>query len=74
MGGFDPEEWTVGSHTSDQNQRIVEFVRPGERNDNWTALLTPQVLRRSANAEPIDVFVTRVQDCFPSILHVDSWW
>ena len=36
MGGFDSKEWTVGNQVSDQNQRIIEFVRSNENIDNWT--------------------------------------
>jgi len=60
VGGFDPKEWTVGHQASDQNQRIFEFVRPGEKIDNWTELLTFQVLRKAANPEPIDAMVGRI--------------
>jgi hypothetical protein len=60
MGGFDPKEWTVGHQTSDQDQRIIEFVRPGEKIDNWTELLTMQVLRKPTSPDPIDAFVARM--------------
>jgi len=60
MGGFDPKEWTVGNQTADQNQRIAEFVRPGEKIDNWTELLTSQVFRKPSNPEPIDALVARM--------------
>lgn len=62
MGGYEPKEWTVGHHASDQNQHITEFVRPNENIDNWTELLTSQVIRKSPNAEPIDVFVAHIND------------
>lgn len=58
--GFDSKEWTVGSHTEDRNQRIVEFVRPGEKIDNWTELVTLQTLRKPTNPERIDVMVARM--------------
>lgn len=60
IGGFDPKEWTVGNQTSDQNQRIIEFVRPGEKIDNWTELLTSQVFRKPSNPEPIHALVARM--------------
>jgi hypothetical protein len=60
IGGFDINEWTVGHHVSDKNQRIVEFVRPGEKIDNWTELLTSQVFRKPAEPERIDSMVARV--------------
>ena len=60
VGGFDPKEWTVGRQSSDQNQRIVEFVRPGEKIDNWTELLTMHVRRKPTNPVPIDALVARV--------------
>jgi hypothetical protein len=60
MGGFDLKEWTVGYQGSDQNQRIVEFVRPGEKIDSWTELFTLQTLRKPANQERIDAMVARV--------------
>ena len=60
IGGFNLKEWTVGHQASDQNQRILEFVRPGEKIDNWTELLTSQVLRKAANPVPIDVMVARI--------------
>ena len=50
----------MGHQASDQNQRITEFVRPGEKIDNWTELLTWQALRKPTNPEPIDAFVARV--------------
>ena len=59
MGGFDLKEWTVGHQASDQNQRIVEFVRLGEKIDSWTELFTMQTLRKPANPEPIDAMVAR---------------
>ncbi len=60
MGGFNPGEWTIGNSTGDQNQRVTEFVRHGEKIDNWTELLTMQALRKPANAEPITAMVARV--------------
>lgn len=57
MGGFDPKDWNVGHQAGDQNQRIIEFVRPGEKIDNWTELLTIQTLRKPPVPEPIDTFV-----------------
>ena len=60
MGGYDLKEWTLGHQTSDRNQHITEFVRPGEKIDNWTELLTLQVLRKPINPEPIDTMVARV--------------
>src|SRR5437899_2166150 len=60
VGGFDLKEWTVGRQRSDQNQRIVEFVRPGEKIDSWTELFTSQVLRKPPNPGPIDALVARV--------------
>jgi hypothetical protein len=59
MGGFDPKEWTVGHQASDQNQRIVEFVRPGEKIDSWSELFTMQTFRKPANPDPIDALVAR---------------
>ncbi len=60
IGGFDPREWTVGHQASNQNQRIVEFVRPGEKIDSWTELFTMQTLRKPASPERIDAMVARV--------------
>jgi hypothetical protein len=60
MGGFNPGEWTLGNSKEDQNQRIIEFVRPGEKIDNWTELLTMQTLRKPANPEPIAAMVARI--------------
>lgn len=60
MWDFDIKEWKIGNQTSDQNQRIVEFVRPGEQIDNWTELLTLQTLRKSNHTESIDAFVAHV--------------
>ncbi len=62
MGGFEMKEWTIGNQTSDQNQRVTEFVRPNENIDNWTELLTSQIIRKSSNVEPIDVFVARIHN------------
>ena len=59
MGGFDLKEWAVGHQASDQNQRIVEFVRPGEKIDSWSELFTMQTLRKPANPDQIDVMVAR---------------
>lgn len=58
--GFNVNEWTVGNQTSDQNQRVIEFVRPSENINNWTELLTSQVFRRPTNPESIDSFVTNI--------------
>jgi len=60
MGGFDPKEWTVGHQAQNQNQIIVEFVRPGEKIDGWTELLTMQVLRKPRSPEAIDVLVPKM--------------
>ena len=60
VGGFDPKEWTVGRQSSDRNQRIVEFVRPGAKIDNWTELLTMHVRRKPTDPEAIDALVARV--------------
>src|SRR2546427_1096521 len=60
VGGFELKEWTVGRQRSDQNQRIVEFVRPGEKIDSWTELFTSQVLRKPTNLGAIDALVARV--------------
>ncbi len=62
MGGFEIKEWTIGNQTSDKNQRIIEFVRPNENIDNWTELLTSQIIRKSSNIESIDVLVARMHD------------
>jgi len=62
MGGFELKEWTVGNQISDQNQRIIEFVRPNENIDNWRELLTSQIIKKPANAKPIDLFVARIHD------------
>jgi len=62
MGGFDTKEWTIGNQTSDQNQRIIEFVRPNENIDNWTELLTSQIIRKPSNVVSIDVFVARLHN------------
>jgi hypothetical protein len=60
MGGFDPNEWTVGNQFEDQNQTIIEFVQSGEKIDNWTELLTYQVNKKPNNLEPIDALVVRI--------------
>jgi hypothetical protein len=60
VGGFDLKEWTVGNQASNQNQRIVEFVRPGEKIDSWTELFTMQTFRKPVKPEQIDAFVARV--------------
>jgi hypothetical protein len=59
VGGFDPKEWTVGHQASNQNQRIVEFVRPGEKINSWSELFTMQTLRKPANPDRIDALVAR---------------
>jgi hypothetical protein len=59
MGRPDPKEWTVGNQGSDQNQRLVEFVRPGEKIDSWTELFSIQVLKKPDKPDPIDAFVAR---------------
>jgi hypothetical protein len=62
IGGFDPKEWTLGHQASDQNQRILEFVRPGEKIDNWTELFTMQTHRKPTSPERIDVLVSRMHE------------
>ena len=59
VGGFDLKEWAVGHEGSGKNQIIVEYVRPGEKIDNWTELFTTQVFRKSAYPGPIDATVAR---------------
>ena len=58
--GFDLKEWTIGHEASDQNQIIIEFVRPGEKIDSWTELFTTQTLRKPATPDRIDVMVARI--------------
>ena len=58
--GFNPGEWTVGNSKADQNQRLTEWVRHGGKIDNWTELLTMQVLKKPVNPEPIASKVARV--------------
>ena len=60
LGGFDPKEWKVGHQEKGQNQILVEFVRPGEKIESWTELLTLHVLRKPNPPEAIDVLVLRV--------------
>lgn len=60
MGGFELKEWTIGNQTADENQRIIEFVRPSENIDNWTELLTSQIIRKPSKLEPIDAFVANI--------------
>jgi hypothetical protein len=59
LGGFDLREWTIANQASNQNQRIVEFVRPGEKIDSWTELFTMQTIRKPTNPDRIDVMVAR---------------
>ncbi len=59
-GGFDPKEWKVAHEANDQNQIIVEFVRPEEKIDSWTELLTMQVLRKPRSPEAIDALVPKM--------------
>ena len=56
MGGFDPAEWMVGNQA--RGAGLTEFVRPGEKIDNWTELLTAQLLRRSAYPATVDEMVS----------------
>jgi hypothetical protein len=58
-GGFDPKEWTVGNQGSDQDRRLIEFVRPGEKIDNWKELFSIQVFRKPDKPDPIDALVAR---------------
>lgn len=60
VGGVDLNEWTVGYQTEDENQRIVEYVRAGEKIENWTELFTYQVYRKPSNPPPIDALVARM--------------
>lgn len=60
IGGFNLNEWTVGNQISDQNQRIIEFVRPSENINNWTELLTSQIFKMPSKIEPIDAFVANI--------------
>jgi hypothetical protein len=60
VGGYDPKQWEVGHEAKDQNQSVIEFVRPGETIKNWTELLTLQVLRKPSSPEPIDVLVPKM--------------
>lgn len=60
MGGYDPKEWNVGHQARNQNQIVIEFVRPGEKIDSWTELLTAQILRKPRAPETIDVLVPKM--------------
>lgn len=60
MGGFDPSEWKIGHQAKSQNQIVVEFVRPNEKIDNWTELLTMQVIRKPRSPEPLDDLVPKM--------------
>src|SRR5438046_9735854 len=60
VGGFDLKEWTVGRQRSDQNQRIVEFVRPGEKIESWPELFTSTVVRKPTYHGTIDVLVAHL--------------
>jgi hypothetical protein len=60
MGGFDPKEWKIGHQTKDQNQIIVEFVRPNEKIESWTELLTMQIIRKPRSPEPIEDLVPKM--------------
>lgn len=62
IGGFNPKEWIIGNQFSDQNQRVIEFVRNNESIDSWTELFTSQIIRKPPNIEPIDVFIARLHD------------
>jgi len=57
IGGFNPGEWKIGHQTADRNQRVTEFIRPGEKIDSWTELLTAQLLRKSAYPASVDDMV-----------------
>jgi hypothetical protein len=60
MGGFDPNAWEIGHQTRDQNQIVVEFVRPGEKVKSWTELLTMQVIRKSSMTGSLDELVPKL--------------
>jgi len=59
-GGFDPKEWKVARQGQTQNQIVVEFLRAGEKIDNWTELVTMQVFRKPRAPEAIDVLVPKM--------------
>lgn len=54
IGGFDPKAWTLAYQGADQNQRILEFVPPGQKIDNWTELFTILTLRKPDSPPDID--------------------
>ena len=58
--GFDLKEWKLENVVEGKDQSMYEYVHPGENIDNWTELLTWQVLRKPADPEPIDAMVARV--------------
>lgn len=60
MGGFDPKAWEIGHQAKNQNQIVVEFVRPGEKITRWTELLTMQVIRKSSTTDSIDDLVPKL--------------
>ena len=60
MGGFDPKAWEIGHQARDQNQIVVEFVRPGETVNSWTELLTMQVICRSSTKGSLDELVPKL--------------
>lgn len=54
MPGFNPDEWTLGSHSEDKTQRIMEFVPPGQKVEDWTELVTVQTIKRPRKPPAID--------------------
>ena len=42
-----PPEWVLGNTQQTRDQLLMEFVKKGEKIDNWTELLTMQQFRRA---------------------------
>ena len=73
MGGFDPNAWTIGHQAKSQSQIVVEFVHPNEKIDNWTELLTMQVLRKPKSPEPIEELVKRMHQASSKQCPAMTW-
>lgn len=58
---FDLKGWKLGHQAGDQNQRILELVRPDEKIDNWTELMSVHTSSKQAIPEPIDAYVRRIE-------------
>lgn len=54
MLGNIPDEWVVANVSETKTQRIIEFVPPGQKIEDWTELLTLQTIKMPRKPPAID--------------------